>query len=82
LGVPKGRVFQLTIGPHSNQYETRIITIQENWIIQYDLSGLKSVPCARLFAACYRYISLFYLKQDFLKSGYLQTEMICGGLNR
>jgi hypothetical protein len=27
--------------------------IQENWMIQFDFGGLKSVPCARLFAANY-----------------------------
>jgi hypothetical protein len=50
-GGPKGRLFQFTIGFHSDQYETPSIIIIENLIIQYDLSELKSDPCALLFAA-------------------------------
>jgi hypothetical protein len=49
-GGPKGRVFQFTIGSHSDQSETQIIAIQKKWIIKFDSAGLKSVPCARLFA--------------------------------
>jgi len=50
-GGPTSRLFQFTIGSHSDQHETQIITIQKKWIIQFDSVGLKSVPCARLFAA-------------------------------
>ena len=62
LGVPKGRLFQFTIGSHSDQYETQNFTVQENWLVQFDLAGLKSVPCARLFAA-------------FLKIGFVLFKM-------
>jgi hypothetical protein len=62
FGVPKGRLFQFTIGSHSDQYETQNFTVQENWLVQFDLAGLKSVPCARLFAA-------------FLKIGFVLFKM-------
>ncbi len=50
-GGPTSRVFQFIIGSHSDQSETQIIAIQKKWIIKFDSAGLKSVPCALLFAA-------------------------------
>jgi len=57
-GGPTSRIFQFTIGPHSDQYLNQIIAIQKNWIIKSDSAGLKSVPCALLLVDFIR-ISFF-----------------------
>ena len=72
-GGPTSRLFKFTIGPHSDQYETQIIAIQKKWIIKFDSAGLKSVSCARLFAALIKIefvlfkIKLLYLRTENLK---------------
>jgi hypothetical protein len=61
-GGPKGRVDKAAIKFQSDQHLIKLNLFQILCLIQNDLNGLKSGSCARLFAACYHEIILFYLK--------------------